>query len=147
MNYDRINITGNISKINDDNESKFIWFDICKNEKYKNNEGEEKEIISFFSAKINRKKVNNNELFKIGSWITITGIPKSYIDEEKKKRFYIFVLQLDNPKIIFKDAKSYPKILCDKDNVMLWNNKRCESSPLTKEEKEKFDEILSKYED
>lgn len=147
MNYDRINITGNISKINDDNESKFIWFDICKNERYKNNEGKEKEIISFFSAKINRKKVNNNELFKMGSWITITGIPKSYIDEEKKKRFYIFVLQLDNPKIIFKDEKSYPKILCDKDNVMLWNNKRCESSPLTKEEKEKFDEILSKYED
>lgn len=147
MNCDRINITGNISKINDDNESKFIWFDICKNEKYKNNVGEEKEITSFFSAKIDRKKANNNELFKIGSWITITGIPKSYIDEEKKKRFYIFALQLESPKIVHQEEKSCPKISCDKDNVMLWNNKRCETIPLNKDEKEEVEEILSKYED
>jgi len=47
---DKIVLEGNISRINDNNIDNYIWFDICKNEKYKNKQGEEKVETSFFSA-------------------------------------------------------------------------------------------------
>ena len=55
---DKIILEGNISRIYDNEVDNFIWFDICKNEKYKTKQGEEQEVASFFSAKVDRNKIN-----------------------------------------------------------------------------------------
>ena len=63
---DKIILEGNISRINDNNNDNFIWFDICKNEKYKNKNGEEQEVTSFFSAKnLSGSDVPNNFVGKL----------------------------------------------------------------------------------
>ena len=111
MSYiDKIILEGNISRINDNGTDNFIWFDICKNEKFKNKNGEEQEVTSFFSAKVERNKIKNNDLFKVGSWIVITGIPKSYLDKKNYKKFYIFTLDITG-------MKDYNKQKENKDSV------------------------------
>lgn len=145
---DKIILEGNISRINDNNNDNFIWFDICKNEKYKNKNGEEQEVTSFFSAKVERNKIKNNDLFKVGSWIVITGIPKSYLDKNNYKKFYIFTLDIIGMKE-FQNQKQKEKkdsiFSYDDDGVMLWHGKRCESEECTPEELEEMDKLLSEF--
>ena len=143
---DKIILEGNISRINDNQIDNFIWFDICKNEKYKTKQGEEKIDTSFFSAKIDRSKIENNDLFKVGSWVVITGIPKSYLDKNNYKKFYVFTLDIKgareymNPKEEKNSIFSY-----DDDGVMLWHGKRCESEEATPEEIEEMEKLLSEF--
>ena len=96
---DKIVLEGNISRINDNELDKYIWFDIYKNEKYQTKEGEMKENSSFFSVKIDRERIDNKDLFKVGSWIVVTGIPKSFLDKNNMKQFYIFALKIEDAKI------------------------------------------------
>lgn len=145
---DKIILEGNISRIYDNEVDNFIWFDICKNEKYKTKQGEEQEVASFFSAKVDRNKINNNNnLFKVGSWVIITGIPKSYIDKNNYKKFYVFTLDIKSAKEKNNnnDKSSGPVITYDYDGVMLWNGKRCESTPASEEQKREMDEILKEF--
>ena len=93
---DKIVLEGNISRINDKELDKYIWIDICKNEKYQTKEGEMKENSSFFSVKIDRERIDNKDLFKVGSWIVVTGIPKSFLDKNNMKQFYIFALKIED---------------------------------------------------
>ena len=147
MSYiDKIILEGNISRINDNGIDNFIWFDICKNEKFKNKNGEEQEVTSFFSAKIERSKIVNNDFFKVGSWIVITGIPKSYLDKNNYKKFYIFTLDITGMKEYSKQKENKDSIFSyDTDGVMLWHGKRCESEKCTPEEIEELDKLLSEY--
>lgn len=143
---DKIILEGNISRINDNGIDNLIWFDICKNERYKNKLGEEQIVTSFFSAKIERTKVNK-DLFKIGSWVIITGIPKSYLDKSNNKNFYVFTLEMKSARDKKQENSNGPIISSDKDGVMLWNGKRCESTPCTKEEQEEMERLLSEFKD
>lgn len=140
----KIELTGNISRIND-NDEKFIWFDICRNEKYKDKDGNVKEIPSFFDAKIERGKTKDNELFKVGAFVNIVGIPNTYIDKNGIKRFYIFVYELNNP-LVKQEKKIETTVSYDSDGVMVWNGKRCESTEATEEEIKELEDLLSEYE-
>lgn len=139
---DKIILEGNISRINDNGIDNLIWFDICKNERYKNKLGEEQAVASFFSAKIERSKIDK-DLFKIGSWVIITGIPKSYIDRNNNKNFYVFTLEMKSARSKEQENGKGPIISYDVDGVMVWNGKRCESTPCTKEEQEEMENLLS----
>ena len=146
---DKIVLEGNISRINDKELDKYIWFDICKNEKYQTKEGEMKENSSFFSVKIDRERIYNKDLFKVGSWIVVTGIPKSFLDKNNMKQFYIFALKIEDAKIFkindeIQNSQS-PKITYDPDGVMVWDGKRCESTPATPEEIAEMEDLLSEF--
>lgn len=141
---DNMTIEGNISRINDNPDDNYIWFDICKNEKYKDANGNEQVQTSFFSGRIDRKKTINNELFKKGSWIIAKGIPKSYI-KNNNKIVYMLVLDLLDPRNINKNKEGSPKFGYDTDGVMLWNGKRCESVEPTPEEQKEMDDLLSEF--
>lgn len=146
---DKIVLEGNISRINDKELDKYIWFDICKNEKYQTKEGEVKENSSFFSVKIDRERIYNKDLFKVGSWIVVTGIPKSFLDKNNMKQFYIFALKIEDAKIFKindeKQNSQSPKITYDPDGVMVWDGKRCESEPATPEEIAEMEDLLSEF--
>ena len=146
---DKIVLEGNISRINDKELDKYIWFDICKNEKYQTKEGEMKENSSFFSVKIDRERIYNKDLFKVGSWIVVTGIPKSFLDKNNMKQFYIFALKIEDAKIFKindeKQNSQSPKITYDPDGVMVWDGKRCESVPASPEEIAEMEDLLSEF--
>ena len=146
---DKIVLEGNISRINDKELDKYIWFDICKNEKYQTKEGEMKENSSFFSVKIDRERIDNKDLFKVGSWIVVTGIPKSFLDKNNMKQFYIFALKIEDAKIFKindeKQNSQSPKITYDPNGVMVWDGKRCESEPATPEEIAEMEDLLSEF--
>lgn len=136
---------GNISSINENIEDKYTWFDICQNNTYKDKEGKDVKETSFFSAKINKEKLKDLSLFNIGSFIVVEGIPKSYIDKNKVKRFYIFVLNIYDALTYKRKSQADLEIDYDTDGTMLWNRKRCEATPPSKEEKQEMDNILSEY--
>lgn len=138
-------IDGNISSINENIDEKYTWFDICQNNTYKNKEGLDVNEASFFTAKINKEKLKNLNLFNIGSYVVLQGIPKSYIDKNKIKRFYIYVLEIYDALTYKKNSKNQLVIDYDSDGVMVWNGNRCEVIPPTEEEKREMDEILSAY--
>ena len=50
----------------------------------------------------------------------------------------------DKPSELINGASS-PHIRYDEDGVMVWNGKRCESVPPTKEELEEMEALLSEY--
>ena len=146
---DKIVFEGNISRINDKELDKYIWFDICKNEKYQTKEGEMKENSSFFSVKIDKDRIDNKDLFKVGSLIVVTGIPKSFLDKNNMKQFYIFALKIEDARVFKindeKQNSQSPKITYDPDGVMVWDGKRCESEPATPEEIAEMEDLLSEF--
>lgn len=143
---DTIILEGNISRINENDNEKYIWFDICKNERYKTNEGEMKENSSFFSVKIDKERIKNNDVFKIGSWIVVTGIPKSYIDKNNIRQFYIFGLKIEDARVYaINESKIEETISYDTDGVMLWHGKRCEAVQASPEEIAEMEEMLSEF--
>lgn len=146
--FDKIVLEGNISRISNNQTDKYIWFDVCKNEKYKDKNGEMQEIASFFSAKIDISNVNT-EIFKVGSWVILSGIPKSYIDKNNIRQFYIHVFELSSAKEYIdnksKTDNSKANITYDTDGVMIWNGKRCESETASPEEIKEMEEMLSEF--
>lgn len=135
MQINKIILEGNISKIND-NDERFVWFDIAKNERYKGKDGNLIESTSFFSVKMEKNKVDEN-IFKIGSWVVVNGIPKSYIDKNNNKHFFIFGLDLKSVNLNNKQDVIY-----DTDGVEIWDGKRCEKiQPTDLEQKEMRDII------
>lgn len=140
----KIELTGNISRINDKDE-KFIWFDVCRNEKYKDKDGNIKETPSFFDAKIERNKINDNELFKVGAFVNVVGIPNTYIDKNGNKRFYVFTYELSNP-LVKRENKLTPTISYDDDGVMLWNGERCEAKEANEEKIKELEAFLDELE-
>lgn len=147
VSLDYIAIEGYISRIYDKCNSKYIWFDICKNEKYQNNDNKEVITTSFFSAKINRDKVENNQLFEKGKQVVIKGIPKSYFDQSNFKQFYVLTLAISETAQIMNNCISKERgshlIEYDYDGVMIWNGKRCEAIPPNEEVVKEMEELLN----
>lgn len=140
----KIILEGNISRINRC-EEKYIWFDICKNEKYITKIGEKKNESSFFSCKIDKNRIKDESIFKIGAWVVVSGIPKSYLDKNGYKQFNIFVLEIEDAKVYNKkDTQDDETISYDTDGVMLWHGKRCESTEASLEEIKEMEEIINR---
>ena len=146
MVYDSINLTGNISKINSDEINNYIWFDICKNEKYRDKNGETKVNSSFFSARIKKDKANNLDFFKVGSWINLRGIPKSYIDRDGIKKFYILVLEIEdmNSKLN-KESDSNVILSGETSSSIIWQGKSYDKQEMDQETREELENIINQY--
>lgn len=148
MVYDSINLTGNISKINSEEINNYIWFDICKNEKYRDKNGETKINSSFFSARIKKDKIEKIDFFKIGSWINLRGIPKSYIDKDGIKKFYILVLELEdmNSKLD-KDLDHNEILSSETSDSIIWQGKTYSKQEMDYETKQELEKIINQYKD
>lgn len=92
MYKDQISLNGTISKIYDSKDKRYIWFDICKNEKYVNKDNEEVSKSSFFSARIKKERFDES-IYKVGIRVYVEGIPKSYLNKNIKN-FYIQVINI-----------------------------------------------------
>ena len=134
---DRITYHGVITSIRDNVDDKFIWFDI-KQDNIIKKDGKVINNPSFFSARIYKEY---KDLIVLHEEVYVKGIPGGYIDKKGIKQNYIHVDVINDVKVknelIENNTISY-----DSDGVMLWNGKRCESTPLSKKEEEEIDELI-----
>ena len=131
-----------ITYIKDNVDKDYIWFDITRNEYYKDKEGNMKNNPSFFSARIN-KSLKNKYIFDTNIEVVIKGIPKGFVDKKGYRQNYIHVTEINGVELsenIFNKIISY-----DTDGVMLWNGVRCESEPCTDEELKELEELLKPF--
>lgn len=92
MNYELKNcftLVGNISSINEikeqSNGTKYRYFGLAQNNKYKSKNGEDVQETSFFSLKIYEKDFNKYEkLLKVGNFVYVQGYLKTYKDKDNK---------------------------------------------------------------
>lgn len=145
MNYEDINfneilISGKINVITDTND-KYIKFSIIT-KKYTLNELKN----VYVSLNISRELYYTFlDYFFKDNKVFIKGYLNSYIGKDKKIQSFITVTEIsDNPDDILK-GRSSPHIRYDPDGVEVWNGKRCEATPPTKEEQEEMNNLLSEF--
>lgn len=144
MNYENINfnevlISGIINVITDTN-SKYIKFGITTS-KYTLNE--DKKV--YVSLNISRELFNTyQDYFIKGNKIFVKGYLNSYIDQNKKIQSFITVTDISNNLNEITTGKKSPHIRYDH-GVMVWNGKRCEAIPPTKEELAEMEKLLKDF--
>lgn len=132
---DYILVHGIITNIKDNVDNKFIWFDIRKDEYYKDKDGKMKNNPSFFSVRVSKKMKYKLET---NIEIIVKGIPKGFVDKNGYRQNYIHATEINGL-----TTNKYDEIISyDTDGVMLWNGKRCESIPMSKEEQEEIDKLI-----
>ena len=82
--------------------------------------------------------VKDNEIF-------IKGYVNSYVDNNKNYKMFISVIGVFKSYEQLIEGKKTPYIRFDADGVMVWNGKRCESTPLSEEELKEMDELLNEF--
>ena len=82
--------------------------------------------------------VKDNEIF-------IKGYVNSYVDNNKNYKIFISVIGVSKSYEQLIEGKKTPYIRFDADGVMVWNGKRCESTPLSEEEVKEMDELLNEF--
>ena len=138
---DYILVHGKIINIKNHVDDKYIWFDISNDEYYKDKDGKLKNYPSFFSARI-PKTIANKYILDTNIEIIVKGIPKGYLDKNGYRQNYIHVTEINGEQAnedMLNQIISY-----DTDGVMLWNGKRCESIPTTKEKQLEIQKMINK---
>ena len=139
---DYILVHGKIINIKNNVDDKYIWFDISKDEYYKDKDGHMKNNLSFFSARIS-KILSNKYILDTNIEVVVKGIPKGFIDKKGYRQNYIHVTELNGCNL---NENIFEKIIdYDKDDVMLWHGKRCESSPYSDDEINELEELLREF--
>ena len=70
--------------------------------------------------------------------IIVKGIPKGFVDKNGYRQNYIHATEVNGL-----TTNKYDEIISyDNDGVMLWNGKRCEAIPMSKEEQEAYKDTL-----
>lgn len=82
--------------------------------------------------------VKDNEIF-------IKGYINSYVDNNRNYKMFISVIGVSKSYEQLIEDKKTPYIRFDSDGVMVWNGKRCESTPLSEEELKEMDELLNEF--
>ena len=82
--------------------------------------------------------VKDNEIF-------IKGYINSYVDNNRNYKMFISVIGVSKSSEQLIECKKTPYIRFDLDGVMVWNGKRCESTPLSEEELKEMDELLNEF--
>ena len=82
--------------------------------------------------------VKDNEIF-------IKGYINSYVDNNRNYKMFISVIGVSKSYEQLIECKKTPYIRFDPDGVMVWNGKRCESTPLSEEELKEMDELLNEF--
>lgn len=139
MTYNEVLLSGEINNILINN--KYVTLGLtCK--KYSSNE---KNNVVYASLKVYKDLYENNvDLFILGKNVYVKGYLNSYSDKNKTIHNYVTVTKIESYDFI---NATGPVIGYDYDGVMLWNGKRCESIPLTEEEKAEMEELLKPYKD
>ncbi|MBR4350648.1 MAG: hypothetical protein IKP98_00250 [Bacilli bacterium] len=132
---DYILVHGIITNIKDNVDNKFIWFDIRKDEYYKDKDGKMKNNPSFFSVRVSK---NMKYKLETNIEIIVKGIPKGFVDKNGYRQNYIHATEINGL-----ETNKYDGIISyDTDGVMLWNGKRCESTLISREEQEEIDKLI-----
>lgn len=89
--FNSFSLVGNVAKVNETKEqangTKFKYFTICQNTKYKDKNGEEKEEANFFDIKIFEKYFKTfDKILEVGKFINVIGKVKVYKDNSKKTK-------------------------------------------------------------
>ena len=82
--------------------------------------------------------VKDNEIF-------IKGYINSYVDNNRNYKMFISVIGVSKSYEQLIEGKKTPYIRFDPDGVMVWNGKRCESTPLSEDELKEMDELLNEF--
>lgn len=82
--------------------------------------------------------IKDNEIF-------IKGYINSYVDNNRNYKMFISVIGVSKLYEQLIEGKKTPYIRFDADGVMVWNGKRCESTPLSEEELKEMDELLNEF--
>ena len=82
--------------------------------------------------------VKDNEIF-------IKGYINSYVDNNRNYKMFISVIGVSKSYEQLIECKKTPYIRFDPDGVMVWNGKRCESTPLSEEELKEMNELLNEF--
>ena len=134
---DYILIHGIIINIKDNVDNQFIWFDIKKDEYYKDKDGKMKNNPSFFSVRIS-KNISHKFMLNTNIEVIVKGIPKGFLDKSGYRQNYIHATEISGL-----DTNQYNSIISyDTDGVMLWHGVRCEEDPATDEELAAFEKEL-----
>lgn len=140
INFNEVIVSGIINVITDTN-GKYIKFGITTN-KYTLN----KDKKVYVSLNISRELFNTyQDLFSKGNKVFIKGYLNSYIDQNKKIQSFITVTDISNNSDDITNGRKSPHIRYDPDGVMVWNGKRCEVIPLTKEELIEMENLLKDF--
>lgn len=140
INYNEVLISGIINVITDTN-GKYIKFGLTTN-KYTLNE--DKKV--YVSLNISRELFNTyQDFFFKSNKVFVKGYLNSYIDQNKKIQSFITVTDISNNPSDITSGRKSPHIRYDPDEVMVWNGKRCEAIPPTKEELAEMEELLKDY--
>lgn len=87
--FNSFSLVGNVAKVNEikeqSNGTKFRYFTICQNTKYKDKNGKTKDEPNFFDIKIFEKLFKNFESnLDVGKYINVFGKVKVYKDKNNK---------------------------------------------------------------
>ena len=140
INYNEIKISGIINNITDTND-KYIKYGLTSFKYTLNGKSN-----IYVSLNISRELYNiYKDLFLKGNKVFVKGYLNTYTDKFNKIQTFITTTDIsNNPNEITKGRKS-PHIRYDPDGVMVWNGKRCESIPPSKEELQEMEELLSEF--
>lgn len=91
-----VSLVGNISSIGEVKENingrKYMFFDICQNNIYKSENGDDIEEKEYFSFKLYPKELDKfKDIIEKGKWVHIIGYIHSYLDNNKVKHTYMVV--------------------------------------------------------
>ena len=75
--FNSFSLVGNVAKINEikeqSNGTKFKYFTLCQNNKYKNKNDELVDQANFFDIKVYEKNFKDFENLKVGSYLNVFG--------------------------------------------------------------------------
>lgn len=74
------------------------------------------------------------DFFYKGNKIFVKGYLNSYTDKDGKIVCYVKITDVSDNAYEFTDGRKAPYIRYDLDGVMVWNGKRCESTPFDKDD-------------
>ena len=146
INKNKIELIGKITSLSykrqDIKGKNFMFFDIVQNDKLDDNSYSS----SFYKIKLSEELINKyQDIIKISNNVYIIGYLNSYL-KDNKNTYYIFPKEIKlldkNYNLNYEDT---PLISYDKDGVMFWHGKRCESIPPSEEESNEMEDLLSEF--
>lgn len=139
INYNEVILSGIINNIYDKN--KYIIFGLtCNNYSKSNNK-------CYISLRIYENLYYKyKDFFVVGNKVFVKGYLNSYSDKNKVIFNYVMVSDISTNSNDILKGRSLPHIRYDPDGVIVWDGKRCEAIPPTKEELEEMNNILKEFE-
>lgn len=111
---------------------------------YKFNNDKYKEVYVSISIHDNLYQIYKDLLFKENQ-VFFKGYLNSYRTKENKYTTIISITDIFESYEDLTKGKTGPHIRYDPDGVMVWNGKRCEAIPSTKEECAEMEELLKDF--